>query len=125
MTPQEKLAKIYALIPTIACKRLCTECCGPIAMGPAEYKAAFGSSVPFDHIGKFPMAYDPVAGQCPKLSRTGECTAYSARPSVCRLWGVVRIMACPFGCVPERWLTEAQGHAIMAAANRVKLGSGG
>jgi len=25
-------------------------------------------------------------------------------------------MACPFGCVPERWLTEDEAHALLAKA---------
>ena len=104
MTTQDKLAKIYALIPSVACKRLCQDCCGPIAMGPAEYRAGFGTSVPFDHIGKFPMAYDPVRQQCPKLTRDGACGIYDVRPAVCMLWGVVPSMPCPWGCQPERWL---------------------
>jgi len=35
---------------------------------------------------------------------------------ICRLWGLTKSMACPFGCVPERWLTEDEAHALLAKA---------
>ena len=53
---------------------------------------------------------------CSMLAPNGRCTVYSLRPLVCRMWGVVRAMPCPWGCEPERWLTDREAMKLMAAA---------
>lgn len=115
-----ELRQIWDRIPAIACQRKCQECCGPIAMLPAEYRLAFGTKAPVK-MGGFPLAVDPLTGNCPKLLRSGDCGVYDVRPTICRLWGVVHAMACPFGCVPERWLTDQEAHVILDAVRRVRL----
>ena len=50
------------------------------------------------------------------LNERGECSVHAIRPMICRLWGLTKSMACPFGCVPERWLTEDEAHALLAKA---------
>jgi hypothetical protein len=52
---------------------------------------------------------------CPLL-RQGRCTVYAVRPLICRLWGVVESMPCPWGCRPERFLTVEEGEALMRQA---------
>jgi hypothetical protein len=37
---------------------------------------------------------------CPAL-KDGRCSVYDVRPTLCRLWGVVEDMPCPWGCVPD------------------------
>ena len=54
-----------------------------------------------------------VSLTCPYLNKWGLCDAYAVRPAICRLWGVVKKMACPWGCQPERWLTDAETYAIL------------
>jgi hypothetical protein len=52
---------------------------------------------------------------CPALTMLGTCGAYALRPAVCRLWGVVEAMPCPFGCRPAGgWLPEVEARAILA-----------
>ena len=40
----------------------------------------------------------------------GSCMAYKIRPAVCRIWGCMDtpLMRCPYGCVPTRWITDAE-----------------
>ncbi len=108
------LEAIYARIPPIACQRKCQEACGPIGMSRVEFVRIMGrepaaSESFMDH----PMMINPVTGGCPKLGRDGACMVYDKRPAVCRLFGVVPEMPCPFGCVPERILTDAEARAIL------------
>ena len=35
------------------------------------------------------------------------------KPMICRLWGLTRMMACPHGCVPSRWLTEEEARGFL------------
>lgn len=39
---------------------------------------------------------------------SGKCSVYSVRPLICRIWGCLPRMRCPFGCLPERWLSEQE-----------------
>jgi hypothetical protein len=34
--------------------------------------------------------------------------------AICRLWGVVPAMACPFGCQPDRWLSDREACLLLA-----------
>jgi hypothetical protein len=60
---------------------------------------------------------------CPYLEG-GRCTVYDVRPLICRLWGMgdFEIMACPWGCEPERRLTNEE---MQALRGRVRAISGG
>lgn len=110
------LDSIYAQIPSVPCQRMCQECCGPISMEVIEYVQMFGKRpVPaeMELFGRCPTIINPVTGDCPKLGRNGDCRVYDKRPAICRLWGVVKAMACPFGCQPTRWLSDKEAHAIL------------
>jgi Fe-S-cluster containining protein len=61
-------------------------------------------------------------GSCTML-KGGRCLGYEARPLVCRLFGVVPKMKCPWGCEPERWLTDEEGWALLAETARISEGS--
>lgn len=99
------LPLIYAAIPRVACKGLCTASCGPIMASDAEvrnFEQKTGNP--------FPDAMAVIQSEslaCPRLNAIGQCDSYAHRPLVCRLWGVVDGMPCPHGCKPERRLTDA------------------
>lgn len=80
-----RLHQIYAKVPKIACKGLCVDSCGPIQMYKIEYKR---------------LGEPPAAMTC-TLLKDGRCTRYEDRPLICRLWGVVPEMPCPWGCAIE------------------------
>ena len=113
---------IYATIPRVPCKRLCHEACGPIPMEHHEYQRIFGRPFSGQLFEGKPLIVNPVTGGCPKLSRDGLCRVYELRPAICRLFGVVRAMACPFGCEPERWLTDQEAHKILSAVEEITHG---
>lgn len=94
-----RLDALYASLPRLDCQGHCTEACGPIVMERNEMRRlteANGGRKPF---------FDEFKSRC-SLLVNGRCTQYAARPSICRLWGLVKDeLECPHGCVPERWLT--------------------
>ena len=57
---------------------------------------------------------------CSMLSADRRCEVYEIRPMICRLWGMVEQMPCPFGCRPEGgWLSNEDGARLLREANRI------
>jgi len=96
-----RLHQIYARVPKIACQGLCVDSCGPIQMSKLEY----------ERLGK-----PPAAMECTLLVN-GRCSRYEDRPLICRLWGVVPEMPCPFGCAIEGELID--GGALLREVSRI------
>jgi Fe-S-cluster containining protein len=115
------LDRIYARIPQIACQRRCQAACGKIAASVAEnhllirqQNRIFGGvwTNEDEHHGTYGRVY------CEFLSHPeGECTVYSLRPLMCRLFGVIRELACPHGCQPERWLSPEEQQELIREVN--------
>ena len=85
------LESIYASLPTVVCQGLCAESCGPIACSQTEadhLEAAAGRPLEFTS--------GLACGYLDPLER--RCNVYALRPLICRLWGVAKDMACPWGC---------------------------
>lgn len=101
---EAELDQVYEKVIDVGCKGLCSHSCGPIDMSPAE-KARIEARTgqPFK-----------TAMRCPLLDFMGRCSVYDIRPIVCRLWGAVPEMPCPYGCQPT--LTRDEGLRIMAEA---------
>lgn len=58
--------------------------------------------------------------RCPMLDEArGLCSIYEQRPLICRLFGLVEGMRCPYGCIPDRWLTDAEAYELMTEADNV------
>ena len=112
-----QLEALYASMPSIDCQMLCHPACGPIVMSRREHERLVGAHGPRE------AEADLV---CPYLGReSGLCGAYEVRPLICRLWGVVETMRCEWGCVPERYLTEAEAEALLAEAQTLSNGAVG
>lgn len=110
-TPNDPLDALFAQVPEVNCKGLCTRACGPLLMSRAEEQRIIAAD------GSAPAALPN--NQCDKL-RNGRCTVYADRPLICRLYGAVRKMQCPHGCRPSRgFLTDAKAHALLDAAERI------
>ena len=124
---------LFDRIPKLNCtgecgrrnSRLNDTCCGPIGCTAleadwldgfdgikAEWDSCGNGNVNMDIESLFPMRV------CPHLGIGGRCTAYEARPLICRLWGVVERMKCPYGCRPERYMTEKEVNEIFNEAER-------
>lgn len=103
--PKRSLEELYKSLPTINCKRLCQECCGPVipsALLPAE-------AVKFSILPIISVRQDLTCGAL----LLGQCSVYSNRPLICRLYGCVEAMRCPFGCEPAFWMTDEQVEEIL------------
>ena len=102
----EQLRALYAELPTIACRGLCHGACGPI----------MASRLEVDQLGA-PLTFHPHTLDCVFLNVIDRrCLAYDQRPMICRVYGVSRGLPCAHGCVPDRWLTDAEGRAFVAKA---------
>src|ERR1043165_1016518 len=100
-------------MPGIDCRKLCAESCGPIVMGRVEWQRVCRA------VGEERHQADPL-GYCPLLENE-RCAVYNVRPMLCRLWGIVETMKCPWGCVPERWLTKEEGYEFLARAADISV----
>lgn len=109
-----ELEAIYARVPSISmCQGLCHTSCGLAPAG--EYETA--------RIGRATgrkIATEPC-GDCTFLTPEKRCEIYALRPFICRLWGTVENMRCPYGCIPDigRWLTVAEGFSLTCEAMNV------
>lgn len=108
-----KLEAIYAQLPSVACRGLCSMACGPILMSTLE--ATRMRKADRDH-------REPAVGEdltCVYLTSRQRCAVYAARPLICRVWGVVKRMSCMHGCVPDRWLSDAEFVSVAQAIERI------
>jgi Fe-S-cluster containining protein len=105
-----EIEALYASIPSVDCKGLCFDSCGPVVSTLAEEDLLRAKGIRPPH-PRFDL-------QCSKLTSGNRCSIHPDRPAICRLYGVVKgyqdVMACQFGCVPERWLTQEECDAILA-----------
>lgn len=89
MNNTAKFTTLYARVPKVKCKGLCTDNCSVISCSTWEAKRMErdGARVPHE---------DPL--QCPFLSIEGKCSAYDSRPLICRLFGAAEGLPCEHGC---------------------------
>lgn len=102
---------LYREVPEIDCQGKCQSACGPIAFTDVEMERIVKK------VGRAPTA-DPRTLTCSML-QGGLCRVYHLRPMICRLWGVVEMMRCPWGCEPERVLTTKESYRLLLRADVV------
>jgi Fe-S-cluster containining protein len=107
-----KLDALYALLPTVACKGLCTRACGPLPMTTIEAERMRKA----DPQRRLPMIREDMT--CDYLTPSGRCGVYAVRPLICRVYGTAKNLSCQHGCVPDRWLTPHEFLAIAQAVER-------
>lgn len=109
-----RIDKLLSKLPKLACKQKCQEACGPIAMSRLEHR----------RIEEAGLDTRPLADlTCPLLGADGLCKIYEIRPTICRLFGLVKKMQCPHGCVPERWVSDAEAHELLKKINDICEGN--
>jgi len=111
---KDELAALYAEVPDAHCKGLCVDSCGPIAATAGEAGRMFKEAS-----GRPLLLAEDL--RCGYLDRRGRCAVYEVRPLICRLYGSVDDprMRCPYGCEPERYLSNAEATALMARAIQI------
>jgi len=122
MNNTAKLAKIDALLsglPAFRCKEGCTDCCGPVQLSRLEYMRCIQvSGRTAKDVGQ-QMQNNLKRGiyTCPLLNaETARCTVYDVRPTICRLFGVVKgELLCPHGYAPENsaLLSDEQAREVL------------
>jgi hypothetical protein len=117
-----ELERLYAEVPSVACQRRCGTACGPVILTDLEAQRLRLAT--HTKPRTLPMAHgSPGAMRCVYLAPDQRrCTVYAIRPLICRVWGAIKRLSCPFGCVPDRWLSDHEFLAIAQAVER--LGGG-
>jgi Fe-S-cluster containining protein len=114
-----QLDALYDSLPAMRCQGHCSDACGPIAMSVRERARIIERA-------RAPVTCGAHA-TCSMLTPERRCSVYDIRPMICRLWGLVRSMKCPYGCRPEGgWLPDSEGIRLLAEADRIgesELGS--
>ena len=105
---RNRLDLVYARVPVLRCKGLCQDTCGPIPAAREEVRL-------MERAAGRAHGWQLATGHCTLLDEgTGRCACYRDRPLVCRAWGTVESSACPFGCEPDRWLTQQEFDDLQA-----------
>lgn len=115
------LEEIYAQVPQIPdCDGRCALSCGPIEMFDRERARIVARGVRISDAETAIRVSDAAdeTFYCEAL-KDGRCTVYDIRPLICRIWGAVEDMRCPFGCVPERYLTAEEATSLLAQAHAI------
>ena len=114
-------------VRSLHCKGLCQESCGPICFGESERRKVQQycreRGIEFHDLtkeGALELFLNSVMNDtdetCPYL-KDGRCSIYPVRPMICRLWGAVETMRCPFGCVPELgYLNDEEARGLLTEA---------
>lgn len=108
-----KLDALYARLPTIACRGLCSEACGPI---PATTLEADRLHAADPQRRRLRVLRDAT---CVYLTPSQRCGVYAVRPLICRVFGLVKRMSCMHGCLPDRWLSDHEFLALAQAVERL------
>lgn len=103
MNRQRELEAIYASLPDVPCTGRCHESCSFIGVLPVERTRMRHHGIEPPQITDAP---------CRHLTFANRCNVHADRPLVCRLYGATPKLTCPFGCVPERWLTDDEASEI-------------
>lgn len=107
-----ELDALYASLPKLACRGWCSASCGPLAMSVRERSRITEQA-------RQPVSHD-VSGTCSLLTDLQRCSVYEIRPMICRLWGMVERMPCPYGCRPDGGLLpDSEGRRLLMEAERI------
>ena len=109
-----KLEELYKKIRPIECKGLCHPSCTIVPAAKAEIKRArdrMHGKNPFNPINAI-RELEKSSGKIPSCAALKEnrCSIYTARPAICRLYGVAEGLECEFGCEPKNKLTRQEAN---------------
>lgn len=108
---QRLQSEVYDLIPALECRGVCSDSCGPIGMSVRERQRMERQAGRRVECG--------AGATCSMLTADRRCGVYDMRPVLCRLWGVLESLPCPYGCRPERTLTDKEGWELLLRAEQI------
>lgn len=94
---------LYRLLPRMECKGKCASACGPVPVTPLERQRIAEQGHRWVDGKVISLPDGTTAGTtCSALDQKRlRCRVYENRPMICRLWGLVEALKCPWGCIPE------------------------
>jgi hypothetical protein len=109
-----ELDALYATLPKLDCQGYCFDSCGPIETSIRERARIIERA-------RKPLTCNKGAdGLCSMLTDDHRCSIYDIRPMICRLWGLIERMPCPYGCRPEGGLLDdREGLKLILEADRI------
>lgn len=98
MSDRVQHRQLYREMPEMDCIADCTDCCGPVVLTKYEAQrlGVDGCITPTNEYGKCIFSIE------------NRCSVYDKRPFLCRLFGTVEKLPCPYGVKPKRTLTQKQ-----------------
>lgn len=112
---REKVFAIYAKIPELDCTGQCHTHCGPIRFSALE------AQLIREKYGSIPAHTEHF--DCNKLTPEKRCAIYPDRPFICRAFGSVGGMPCPYGCKPKNGrMSDAEARKLKVAIERIADG---
>lgn len=111
-TPAQEAAlrAAWATLPKMECAGLCRDTCTSIRMTSPEHALTERHDITIPD-----RTHRDGAATCEALTMFGQCYVYDDRPTICRLWGLVKSLPCNFGCRPEGGLlSDAEGFEVLA-----------
>jgi hypothetical protein len=115
----EAIDRLYARLPVVACRRLCGDACGPILLTELEARRLHVTAHAKPRTIPLARVDGSTSERCVYLTARGLCAAYDVRPLICRVWGVVKALSCPHGCVPDSWLDDLDFVFLAQAIERI------
>lgn len=118
------LDRLYAELPTISCQGRCAIACGPIPLSEIEARrlqlhAHVKPRTVIRLLADGGPHTEVPRERCIYLTPADRCSVYAVRPLICRAWGLVRLMSCMHGCLPDRWLRDTEFVRIAQAVERI------
>lgn len=104
-SPAKIIKYIRKQIPSFECIPGCHDCCGPVPFSKWEWS----------QIGD---KREVISLDCPYMTKEG-CAIYSQRPILCRLFGTVSRMECPYGCKPSKLLSVKKEKELMVLYSKI------
>lgn len=115
----DELLAMYASVPAVHCQHKCgSGVCGAIIAYPIEIQR-------MEDLARRPLTFSTATLTCGYYAPIeNRCLVYDVRPLICRLYGAVQHhrMRCPFGCVPDRWLSHGD---VQTMLDRLEILHGG
>ncbi len=116
-TREAELRALYAKLPEVHCKGYCANptainVCSVVTLSKLELNKIE------DRVGRENLKLRDLR-ICPLL-KDGRCSAYDLRPLICRLYGAVESMTCPFGCRPDEGsMSNREATALLDESVRI------